>query len=151
MSNQPVNQPTPTFVAASWLALSAGLGAYLSGLWNSDMPLNEKGYYLTVMLFGLFAAISLQKSVRDKMEGIPVTRIYYLLCWLSLIAAILLLVTGLWNATLTPSEKGFYGMSFILSIFASVTIQKNTRDLAGQASSDTLSNHHEQAIDSDPQ
>ena len=36
---------------------------------------------------------------------------------------------GLWNATLLLSEKGFYAMAFILSLFAVITIQKNTRDL----------------------
>jgi uncharacterized membrane protein YiaA len=34
----------------------------------------------------------------------------------------------LWNAELEKSEKGFYAMSFILSLFASVAVQKNTRD-----------------------
>ncbi|MGB0850026.1 MAG: YiaA/YiaB family inner membrane protein, partial [Bacteroidia bacterium] len=46
------------------------------------------------------------------------------------IASILLLVIGLWNADLLLSEKGFYGMSFTLSIFAAVAVQKNIRDLA---------------------
>ena len=27
------------------------------------------------------------------------------------------------------SEKGFYGMAFILSLFAIITVQKNIRDL----------------------
>jgi uncharacterized membrane protein YiaA len=59
------NTPTPAFVGASWAALLVGGTAFLTGLWNSHMSLSEKGYYLTVLLFGLFAAVSLQKSVRD--------------------------------------------------------------------------------------
>ncbi|MCH9660821.1 MAG: hypothetical protein K0U54_07905, partial [Bacteroidetes bacterium] len=27
------------------------------------------------------------------------------------------------------SEKGFYGMSFMLSLFSAVAVQKNTRDI----------------------
>lgn len=92
------------------------------------MLLNEKGYYFTVLMYGLFSAVSLQKSVRDQLEGIPVTNIYYGLAWFSTILAILLLVIGLWNANLTLSEKGFYGMSFLLSLFAAIAVQKNTRD-----------------------
>ena len=42
----------------------------------------------------------------------------------------LLLAVGLWNASLTSSEKGFYAMSFVLSLFAVVAIQKNVRDVA---------------------
>jgi uncharacterized membrane protein YiaA len=126
---QTVQRPTAAFVGASWSALLIGGSAYLIGLWNAQMQLNEKGYYLTLLLFGLFAAVSLQKTVRDRAEGLPVTGIYVGLCWVSLIAAILLLTVGLWNATLAPSEKGYYAMSFVLSLFAVVAVQKNVRDL----------------------
>jgi uncharacterized membrane protein YiaA len=122
------HQPSNAFIAAAWVALFVGFLAFLIGLWNASMLLNEKGYYLTVLLYGLFSAVSLQKSVRDQLEDIPVTAIYYGLCWASVIIAIVLLVVGLWNATLTLSEKGFYGMAFVLSLFAAITVQKNTRD-----------------------
>lgn len=92
------------------------------------MLLNEKGYYFTVLMFGLFAAVSLQKAVRDKLENIKVTEIYYGLCWFSTILSITLLVIGLWNATILPSEKGFYAFSFLLALFGAITVQKNTRD-----------------------
>jgi len=81
-------------------------------------------------MYGLFAAVSLQKSVRDKLEGIKVTGIYFSLCWLSLGIALALLAVGLWNANLSASEKGFYAMSFVLSLFAAVAVQKNVRDVA---------------------
>ncbi|MDJ1503236.1 inner membrane protein YiaA [Xanthocytophaga agilis] len=127
--NQPVQQQTSfAFVAASWVALIAGVIAYNVGLWNAQMALNEKGYYFTVLMYGLFSAVSVQKSVRDRLEGIPVTAIYYGLSWFSTLLAILLLTVGLWNATLTLSEKGFYGISFLLSLFAAIAVQKNTRD-----------------------
>jgi uncharacterized membrane protein YiaA len=115
---------------ASWAALFAGILAYNIGLWNAEMLLSEKGFYFTVLMYGLFSAVSLQKSVRDRMEGIAVTGIYYGLCWTSVILAIVLLSIGLWNASLLLSEKGFYGMAFVLSMFAAVTVQKNTRDSA---------------------
>jgi len=123
-------KPTGAFVGASWISLFVGMGAYLIGLWNSDLGLSEKGYYFTVLLYGLFSAISLQKNVRDRMDGITVTNIYYGLSWFSLMISILLLGIGVWNSTMLPSEKGFYAMSFILSLFSAITIQKNIRDLA---------------------
>jgi uncharacterized membrane protein YiaA len=93
------------------------------------MLINEKGYYFTILMYGLFSAVSLQKSVRDKLEGTPVTGIYFSLCWLSLGLSIALLAVGLWNAELALSEKGFYAMSFVLSLFAAVAVQKNVRDV----------------------
>lgn len=128
--NPSTQRPTGAFVGASWAALFVGAVTYLAGLWNADMALNEKGYYFTILMYGLFAAVSLQKSVRDRLEGISVTGIYFGLCWLSLGLAVLLLTVGLWNAKLIYSEKGFYAMSFLLSLFGAVAVQKNVRDIA---------------------
>jgi uncharacterized membrane protein YiaA len=93
-----------------------------------SMQLNEKGYYFTILLFGLFAVISVQKSVRDRAEGHAVTDLYYGLSWFATIAAMILLTIGLWNADLARSEKGFYAMAFSLSLFSAIAVQKNTRD-----------------------
>ncbi len=57
-------------MGASWIALGAGALGYLIGLYRAQMQLNEKGYYFTVLMFALFAVVSLQKSVRDRLEGI---------------------------------------------------------------------------------
>ena len=65
MQQQMVQRPTGAFVGASWTALLVGGATYLVGLWNSDMQLNEKGYYFTLLMYGLFSAVSLQKSVRE--------------------------------------------------------------------------------------
>ena len=53
---------------------------------------------------------------------------YYGISWFAPLTPITLLVIGLWNADLELSEKGFYGMSFTLSLFAAIAVQKNTRD-----------------------
>lgn len=116
------------FVGASWVALGAGMFGFLIGLWRSDMLLNEKGFYFTVLMYGLFSVVSVQKSVRDRLEGLPVTDIYFGLSWFSTILAIVLLTVGLWNATLLPSEKGFYAFAFLLALFGAIAVQKNTRD-----------------------
>ncbi|MXN92659.1 hypothetical protein GR160_15630 [Flavobacterium sp. Sd200] len=126
--NGPI-KPSGAFVGASWAALLIGAVAYCIGLFNAEMMLNEKGYYFTILLFGLFSVISVQKSVRDRMEGIPVTDLYYGISWFTTLASVALLVVGLWNADLLLSEKGFFGMSFTLSLFAAIAVQKNTRDL----------------------
>lgn len=122
-------RPTAAFISASWSALFVGMVSYCIGLWNVNMWLNEKGYYFTLLLFGLFSVVSVQKSVRDRQEGLSVTDAYYGISWFTTIASILLLIIGLWNADLELSEKGFYGMSFMLSLFAAVAVQKNTRDI----------------------
>ncbi len=123
-----LQKTSKAFVTASWVALAVGATGYIVGLWRAEMLLNEKGYYFTLLMFGLFAVVSLQKSVRDRLEGLQVTDIYYSLCWVATLMSIALLTVGLWNADLLPSEKGFYAFSFLLAMFGAVTVQKNTRD-----------------------
>jgi uncharacterized membrane protein YiaA len=121
-------KPTAAFIGASWFALLTGAMGYCIGLWNANMALNEKGYYFTILLFGLFAVISVQKSVRDRAEGLAVTDLYYGISWFATIASMILLTIGLWNANMALSEKGFYAMAFCLSMFSAIAVQKNTRD-----------------------
>lgn len=130
MNTTNTQKTSGAFIAASWIALGVGMAGFIIGLWRSEMLLSEKGYYFTVLMYGLFAAVSVQKSVRDRLEGIPVTAIYYGISWFSTILAIVLLVVGLWNATLLPSEKGFYAFAYLLGIFGAIAVQKNTRDMA---------------------
>ena len=79
-------------------------------------------------MFGLFGVVSLQKSVRDRLEGIRVSDMYYNICWFGTLTSIVLLIIGLWNANILPSEKGYYAFAFILAMFGAITVQKNTRD-----------------------
>lgn len=127
----PIPQPpTPAFIGASWLALLVGALGYNVGLWNAAMPLNEKGFYFVILMYGLFASVSVQKSVRDRAEGIPVNALYFGLCWLSVLICLVMLAVGLWNAELDRSEKGFYGMAYLMSLFGAIAVQKNVRDTA---------------------
>ena len=124
----PYRKASPAFVGASWLALFLGALSFSIGLWNASMPLSDKGLFFTLLMYGLFSAVSVQKSVRDRLDGVPVTNIYYGLSWISVGLCLLLTAIGLWNAPVTLAEKGFYSMAYLLSLFAAITVQKNTRD-----------------------
>jgi uncharacterized membrane protein YiaA len=127
------NQPTQAYLFATWAAMAIGLAGYLLGLWNTEtMALNEKGFYFSVYIMSLYSAISLQKSIRDRTEGIPVTGMFLGTTWAVLGIAIGLMVVGLFNADLLLSQKGFFGMSFVLSLFAVFTVQKNIRDMTDE-------------------
>lgn len=123
-----ISKPTSAYKLASIVALLLGSVSYAIGLFNAELQLNEKGYFLIIFLYGLFAFVSVQKSVRDKIEGIPVSNVYNIICWASVGIVLLLMTIGLFNAPLALSEKGFFAMSFVLSLFAAVTVQKNIRD-----------------------
>ena len=131
----PPGAPSQAFVFASWIALAAGAIGFVVGLWRADLELTHKLFFFTDLAFGLFAAVSLQKAVRDTIERVPVTALYHGICWFGALLAVSLLVVGLVNAgQLVPSERGYYAFSFLLALFGTVAVQKNTRDtLAARA------------------
>lgn len=123
-----VPRASGAYTGATFACLGIGAVGFMVGLWNATMELNEKGYYFTLLAFGLFAAVTLQKCMRDKQENVPVSSTFVGLSFLAVGLSLLLLVIGLWNATLLLSEKAYYAMSFVLALFSAVTVQKNTRD-----------------------
>jgi uncharacterized membrane protein YiaA len=125
-------RPTAAYIGASWAALAIGVIAYLFGLYNSELALNEKGFYLAVFLFAMFSSVTIQKTVRDVAEGLPATKAFLFISWASFSISIALLAVGLYNAELKLSEKGFFGMAFVLSLFAVITVQKNIRDMTNK-------------------
>jgi uncharacterized membrane protein YiaA len=137
-----IQRPSFAFIAVSWAALLAGAIFFLASLWsNGALTFNDKGFYFAVLMLGLFAAISVQKIVRDRIEGVPFTTLYYGLCWTALIVALSLLVEGLVNAAnLSTAEKGSYAMAFALALFGAITVQKNTRDMHGTSSATRTGN-----------
>lgn len=92
--------------------------------------------------------MSLQKTVRDQLEHIPVTSIYIGLCWASALISVALLLVGLWNAPLVLSAKGFYIMAFLLALFGAIAVQKNVRDLAMYSRQNTALDKNLEPLDS---
>ena len=117
------------FYIASWVALGIGISSYLVGLWNAELENAIKGYYFTVFTFGLYAAVSIQKTVRDRIEQIPVSSIYYGISWAAIILALSLFGIAIYqNDDLILSEKGFYSIAYVLSLYSCIVVQKNVRD-----------------------
>ena len=115
---------TGSFVGASWGGVLIGVAGYLIGLYNAHFSMVEKGLYLTILLYGLFSVISVQKTVRDRAEGIRTTNIYYGVAWGSVIASLTILTVFLWNADMLLVEKGYYGITMTFAMFGVIAVQK---------------------------
>lgn len=124
-------KPSFAFVALSWVAALAGVVLYGSMLFNStSLTWSDKYFFTAILAFAVYAAISVQKIVRDRIEGVPFTNLYYGISWLAVIIAIGMFVSGLFTVNISLSERGFYGMAMLLTLFGAISIQKNTRDIA---------------------
>ena len=58
-------KPSNVFVAASWIAVGAGMTGFLVGLCRADMLVNENGFYAFSFLLAIFGTIAVQKNTRD--------------------------------------------------------------------------------------
>jgi len=59
---------TPAFTFLAYFTFIAGVALFSIGLFNADMELNEKGYYIAVMILVAVGAILTQKVTRDNAE-----------------------------------------------------------------------------------
>ena len=60
---------TPAFTVLAYFTLFAGVALFCIGLYNADnLQLNEKGYYIAVMILVAVGAILTQKVTRDNAE-----------------------------------------------------------------------------------
>lgn len=59
---------TPAFTGMAILGLLIGFGMFFIGLFNATFELNEKGYYIAVMLLIAYSSIGVQKVTRDNAE-----------------------------------------------------------------------------------
>ena len=136
--------PTKPYVLTALIALGVGVFTYMIGLIKSNLQLNEQGYYFVVLVFGLFSVITLQKTIRDESENLKVTLSYKYLNIICVILACVLMLIGLYNEeSLLLNEKGFFGIAFILTLFSSIVVQKNIRDLEYFKEDDIVSNKTE--------
>ena len=111
-----------TVVGAARALLLISTSAYLAGLWAAPISPMAKGFYFSVLMYGLFAAVSLQRMVREQRAGRPPAAAYGWLCAISLLLSLLLLIVGLWNSGFSFGEKGFYAMAYTLSLLAVLVI-----------------------------
>ena len=56
---------TAIYFGLCWLFLGMSLVLVAVGLWNAELALSEKGFYGIAFALSLFAAIAVQKNVRD--------------------------------------------------------------------------------------
>lgn len=124
-------KPTGAFIGVSWLVLLLSVLAFCVGIWHAPtMDLSEQGLYLILFVFGLFAVVSIQKTIRDKAEDVRVTNVYYGIAWGAVVIVVGFLAVCLWNADFGAYEKGFYAVTMIMALFAAIAVQKNVRDVA---------------------
>jgi len=118
--------PMKTTRLLPWILFLSGALIYVIGLWQACPLLSGKGYFLGVLMTGMFVAYVYQRAVNLNQSD---ERFASVCQMVTLITAGLLLV-GVWNAPLSPLEKGLYPVAFIVCLLGQVLLLRlqNTGD-----------------------
>lgn len=90
------------------ILLSLGVALYLLCLWRGCPQLSEKGYFLAVLVMGIFAIVA-HRNTQDLR--------FATLCRLVLLLALGLLLVGVWNMPLALAYKGLSVTSWFACIY----------------------------------
>ena len=117
-----------------WILFLSGALIYVIGLWQACPLLSGKGYFLGVLITGMFIVYAYQRDVKRGLmdEG------FASVCRMVAQITSGLLLVGLWNAPLSLVERGAYLAAFCLCISGQYLLTR-VAELADQPTSiDTL-------------
>ncbi|EKT7567022.1 hypothetical protein A8N28_001351 [Salmonella enterica] len=100
----------PAFI--SWLLIIVGAAIYIIGLWHACPLLNGKGYFLGVLMTGMFVTyVYLREEMRERLDAR-----FTSVCQMVMLVTVGLLVVGVWNAPLLPVEIVVYLVAFFICL-----------------------------------
>lgn len=103
----------PAFI--SWLLIIVGAAIYIIGLWHACPLLNGKGYFLGVLMTGMFVTyVYLREEMRERLDAR-----FTSVCQMVMLITVGLLVVGVWNAPLLPVEIVVYLVAFFICLLGS--------------------------------
>ncbi len=102
----------------SWLLLIVGVLVYAMGLWFACPLLSGKGYFLGVLMTGMFVTYV---YLREESAGRVDAR-FASVCQMVALLTVGLLFVGVLNAPLSLIERVVYPIAFFLSLYGQVSL-----------------------------
>ena len=107
---------TTRFMA--WLLFLSGALIYVIGLWRACPLLNGKGYFLGVLMTGMFVTYAYQRAENSNQNDEHFTRV----CQMVALITVGLLLLGMLNAPLSLIEMGAYPMAFFVCLAGQIML-----------------------------
>ncbi|AYL63457.1 inner membrane protein YiaB [Citrobacter youngae] len=101
-----------------WIFFLSGALIYVIGLWQACPLLSGKGYFFGVLMTGMFVAYVYQWAENLNQNDERFTSV----CQMVALITVGLLLVGVWNAPLTPLEKGLYPVAFFVCLFGQMLL-----------------------------
>ncbi|HCB1498463.1 putative membrane protein YiaA [Klebsiella oxytoca] len=107
----------------SRLLMAIGGLVYLVGIWRTCPQFSDKGYFLGVLVMGIFAMLAHQRTMqeeRKKDDG------FASLCRLVLLLSVGLLMVGAWFVPTGWDEKIIYVAAWFVCLYGASTLPRKT-------------------------
>ncbi|KAA1277500.1 hypothetical protein DXF85_13190 [Citrobacter pasteurii] len=109
-----------------WILFLSGALIYVIGLWRACPLLSGKGYFLGVLMTGMFVTYVYQRAENLDQDD----ERFVSVCQMVALITVGLLLVGVWNAPLAPLEKGLYPAAFFVCLWGQILLLRlqNTGD-----------------------
>lgn len=109
-----------------WILFLSGALIYVIGLWRACPLLSGKGYFLGVLMTGMFVTYVYQHTENLNQDD----ERFVSVCQMVALITVGLLLVGVWNAPLAPLEKGLYPAAFFVCLWGQILLLRlqNTGD-----------------------
>lgn len=109
-----------------WILFFSGTLIYVIGLCRACPLLSGKGYFLGVLMTGMFVTYAYQRAENLNQNDERFTSV----CQMVVLITVGLLLVGVWNAPLSPLEKGLYPAAFIVCLLGQVLLMRSAKYLS---------------------
>ncbi|HDS4183773.1 TPA: hypothetical protein QHZ51_001715 [Klebsiella quasipneumoniae subsp. similipneumoniae] len=103
--------------------MAAGSLVYLLGIWRTCPLFSGKGYFLGVLVMGMFAVLAHQRARRWQGQDDG----FIALCRLVLLLSAGLLLVGAWHVPADWYEKAFYIAAWFVCLYGASATPERTR------------------------
>lgn len=107
-----------------WMLFLSGTLIYVIGLWRVCPMLSGKGYFLGVLMTGMFVTYAYQHAKTRHQND----ECFSSVCQMVALITTGLLLVGIWNAPLLPFEKGLYPAAFVMGLVGQVLLLRPLKD-----------------------
>ncbi|MEG0955973.1 MULTISPECIES: inner membrane protein YiaB [Citrobacter freundii complex] len=113
---------TTRFMA--WLLFLSGALIYVIGLWRACPLLNGKGYFLGVLMTGMFVTYAYQRAENSNQNDEHFART----CQMVALITVGLLLVGVLNAPLMLLEIGLYPVAFFVCLAGQIMLMRPLKE-----------------------
>ena len=111
-----------------WLSFGIALFACSVGIIRLPGQDLDRAFLALGLLFCLFAAFAVAKTIRDNRDGEVDTKSWIMTVWVAFAAAVALTAWGLWRMNIPGAEKNYMMVSWLFLVSSTFTLAKTIRD-----------------------